>query len=74
MMGGIYKNSLLDAMNFEKSIYQQRQDILLQAVSLSDLHYPTSNRDNNVFKYKTRLRYFIHHKLFLTVAHPNKAA
>lgn len=38
MMGGIYKNSLLDAMNFEKSIYQQRQDILSQAVSLTDLH------------------------------------
>lgn len=57
-----------------KSISQQRQDILLQAVSLTDLHQPTSNRDNNVFKYKKRLRYFTHHKLFLTVAHPNKEA
>jgi len=38
MMGGIYKNSFLDEKNFEKSIYQQRQDTLLQAVSLTDLH------------------------------------
>lgn len=38
MMGGIYKISLLDAMNFGKSIYQHRQDILLQAVSPTDLH------------------------------------
>lgn len=57
-----------------KSISQQRQDILLQAVSPTDLHQPTSNRDNNVFKYKKRLGYFTHHKLFLTVAHPNKEA